>query len=127
MILTGEFFTVHTLEKGDGMVKAGLLWNAAHPIFQGHFPGQPVVPGVCMIQLVQETLEQALEKPVELVSSSLVKFLHVIDPRQFPSTDLLLQYCVNENGTYQVSSTLMNEKTNFMKMNAVFNSPAVIK
>ncbi len=127
MILTGEFFTVHTLEKGDGMVKAGLLWNAAHPIFQGHFPGQPVVPGVCMIQLVQETLEQALEKPVELVSSSLVKFLHVIDPRQFPSTDLLLQYSVNENGTYQVSSTLMNEKTNFMKMNAVFNSPAVIK
>ena len=103
MILTGEFFSMHTLEKGDGMVKAALLWNAEHPIFQGHFPGQPVVPGVCMIQLIQETLEQALDKEVVLVSSSQVKFLHVIDPRQFPSTDLLLQYSVNENGTYQVS------------------------
>ncbi|MCF1715719.1 hypothetical protein L0U88_13860 [Flavihumibacter sp. RY-1] len=127
MILTGEFFTIHALEKGDGMVKAGLLWNAEHPIFQGHFPGQPVVPGVCMIQLVQEILEQALEKPVELVSSSQVKFLHVIDPRQFPVTDLLLQYSVTEKGTYQVSSTLMKETTNFMKMNAVFNAPVLSK
>ncbi len=127
MILTGDFFTMLTLEKGDGMVKAGLLWNTEHPIFQGHFPGQPVVPGVCMIQLIQETLEQALEKPVELISSTQVKFLHVIDPRQFPSTDLLLQYSVNENGTYQVTSTLMKEKTNFMKMNAVFSSPDIFK
>lgn len=127
MILTGEFFTMHALEKGDGMVKAALLWNAEHPIFQGHFPGQPVVPGVCMIQLIQETLEQALDKEVVLVSSSQVKFLHVIDPRQFPSTDLLLQYSVNENGTYQVSSTLMKETTSFMKMNAVFSSPTLIK
>lgn len=127
MILTGEFFCMHTLEKGDGMVKAALLWNAEHPIFQGHFPGQPVVPGVCMIQLIQETLEQALDKEVVLVSSSQVKFLHVIDPRQFPSTDLLLQYSVNENGTYQVSSTLMKETTSFMKMNAVFSSPTLIK
>jgi 3-hydroxyacyl-[acyl-carrier-protein] dehydratase len=127
MILTGEFFSMHTLEKGDGMVKAALLWNAEHPIFQGHFPGQPVVPGVCMIQLIQETLEQALDKEVVLVSSSQVKFLHVIDPRQFPSTDLLLQYSVNENGTYQVSSTLMKETTSFMKMNAVFSSPTLIK
>ncbi len=127
MILTGEFFSMDTLEKGDGMVKAALLWNAEHPIFQGHFPGQPVVPGVCMIQLIQETLEQALDKEVVLVSSSQVKFLHVIDPRQFPSTDLLLQYSVNENGTYQVSSTLMKETTSFMKMNAVFSSPTLIK
>lgn len=127
MILTGEFFTMHALEKGDGMVKAALQWNAEHPIFQGHFPGQPVVPGVCMIQLIQETLEQALDKEVVLVSSSQVKFLHVIDPRQFPSTDLLLQYSVNENGTYQVSSTLMKESTSFMKMNAVFSSPTLIK
>lgn len=121
MILTGDFFTMQSLDKGDGMIKAGLVWNADHPIFQGHFPGQPVVPGVCMIQLVQETLEQALKRPIQLVSSSQVKFLHVIDPRQFPSTDLLIQYSVNSAGTYQVSSTLLQGATTFLKMNAVFS------
>jgi 3-hydroxyacyl-[acyl-carrier-protein] dehydratase len=122
MILTGDFFTMQTIDKGDGMVKAGLLWNAEHPIFKGHFPGQPVVPGVCMIQLIQETLEQALDKPVQLVSSSQIKFLHVIDPRQFPATDLLIQYSVNASGTYQVSSTLHLGTTTFLKMNAVFSA-----
>ncbi|KYP14575.1 hypothetical protein [Flavihumibacter sp. CACIAM 22H1] len=122
MILTGDFFTMQTLDKGDGMVKAGLLWNAEHPIFKGHFPGQPVVPGVCMIQLIQETLEQALDKPVQLISSSQIKFLHVIDPHQFPATDLLIQYSVNAMGTYQVSSTLQLGNTTFLKMNAVFSA-----
>jgi 3-hydroxyacyl-[acyl-carrier-protein] dehydratase len=121
MILTGDFFTLQILDKGDGMVKAGLCWNTDHAIFKGHFPGQPVVPGVCMLQLIQETLQQALEKPVQLISSSQIKFLHVIDPRQFPATDLLIQYSVNSSGTYQVSATLLQEATTFLKMNAVFS------
>lgn len=30
--------------------------DAAHPIYAGHFPGNPVLPGVCTLQIVRECL-----------------------------------------------------------------------
>lgn len=32
--------------------------DAAHPVYAGHFPGNPVLPGVCTLQIVRECLER---------------------------------------------------------------------
>ena len=34
--------------------------------FKGHFPGKPVLPGVCLIQTALVALSRVLDKPVEL-------------------------------------------------------------
>ncbi|MFT4024998.1 MAG: 3-hydroxyacyl-ACP dehydratase, partial [Flavihumibacter sp.] len=78
MILTGDFCKVTGLQAEEGRWKAQLHWNADHAIFGGHFPGQPVVPGVCMIQMVQEVMETALGRRMQLVSSGSIKFLQFI-------------------------------------------------
>jgi acyl-coenzyme A synthetase/AMP-(fatty) acid ligase/3-hydroxymyristoyl/3-hydroxydecanoyl-(acyl carrier protein) dehydratase len=33
--------------------------SADHPVLSGHFPGQPIVPGVLLLQMVQSMLEEA--------------------------------------------------------------------
>ena len=38
-----------------------LIVDADHPAFDGHFPGQPVLPGVA---LLAEVIESALDEPV---------------------------------------------------------------
>jgi 3-hydroxymyristoyl/3-hydroxydecanoyl-(acyl carrier protein) dehydratase len=57
------------------------LWVAAdHPSLPGHFPGQPIVPGVLLLQHVAEALRawrgQRLVRLVE------VKFLRPLLPAQ---------------------------------------------
>ncbi len=45
------------------------------PGFQGHFPGNPMLPGVCHIVLAQAAAERAAGRPLELVSLRRTKFV----------------------------------------------------
>jgi 3-hydroxyacyl-[acyl-carrier-protein] dehydratase len=66
MILLGDFFEIVSLETEEGNINALIEINAEHNIFEGHFPGQPVVPGVCQMQMIKEILEQVLEKEIQI-------------------------------------------------------------
>ncbi len=34
----------------DDEIRGTALWPADHPILAGHFPGKPIVPGVCLVE-----------------------------------------------------------------------------
>lgn len=119
-MLAGDFFYIKTLQQQAGKISAVLEINAAHQIFEGHFPGQPVVPGVCMMQMVKEILELALAKPTRLVSGDNLKFLTVIDPRENNIIQAEIKYAVVEGGSIKVGASLVNEGVVYFKMSGVF-------
>ena len=47
-MLLNDFFTINETVRSETEIWAELLINSNHIIFEGHFPNQPVVPGVCM-------------------------------------------------------------------------------
>lgn len=51
------------------------------PIYQAHFPGTPITPGVCLIQLIEELLGLVVEEKLRLVRVKNVKFLQVLVPQ----------------------------------------------
>ena len=55
--------------------------NAGHPIFEGHFPGRPVLPGVCTVHIAQTIAERMHGAPLTIRSARSIKFLAPIDPR----------------------------------------------
>ena len=121
-MLTNDFCIVQNLVSMPGTVQASLQWNAAHPIFSGHFPGQPVVPGVCMLQIVTELLASVVGKPTSLKESAQMKFLLFIDPRVSKLVDILISYSEPEQGVYKVNATLQKEKDIYFKFAGVFTS-----
>lgn len=114
MILLGDFFTIDTLENGN----ATLRLNPAHRIFDGHFPGQPVVPGVCMMQMMKEILETMLGQETRLISAASAKFLAMIDPRQTPVVQAEL--AIRTDSDIVLEGRLFWEGTTFLKYRAVF-------
>lgn len=114
-MLIGDFCTIDTITRQEGQVQTRLTWKQDHAIFQGHFPGQPVVPGVVMMQLVKEVLEQALEHPLQLVSAGQLKFLQFIDPRQQPAVGLQLQYTPEPGELISVTAALQEGGVTFFK------------
>ena len=113
-MLINDFYTTEELVNGQDVITARLLWNIDHAIFAGHFPGQPVVPGVCMIQIVQETLAGCLGKTIDLLESNQIKFLQFIDPRVNPVVNLQITYSVTDDSLL-VNASLLKEKTIFFK------------
>ena len=52
------------------------------PAFNGHFPGNPLLPGVCQFGLCADALGRMLKTPVEIASISRCKFVAPIRPGQ---------------------------------------------
>jgi len=58
-MLLHDFYKIISLEKtAESKYLAMILINEEHEVFQGHFPGNPIMPGVCMMQIIKELTEQ---------------------------------------------------------------------
>lgn len=55
-----------------------------HFIYKAHFPGEPITPGVCIMQISQELLEMHLGKKLNVKCVKNVKFLRIITPVETP-------------------------------------------
>ena len=91
-----DFYTLQSYEKAEnGSFMAHISLNKDHDIFKGHFPGNPITPGVCMMQIVKELTEEFTGSKLFLKSASNVKFMAIINPIENPA--LILQLDIHEN------------------------------
>lgn len=49
-------------------------------IYKAHFPGHPITPGVCIVQIATELLQEFLHKNLVLKTIANAKFLSIINP-----------------------------------------------
>lgn len=118
MLIKGLYIVTKATHEGD-TIKASVHLNADHPVFKGHFPDQPVMPGVCTVQIVQELLEQHLAKPLRLRTASNIKFMALIDPRTSPDLDVDISHAAMEEGV-KVTAKVSFGTTVAMKLSAEF-------
>ena len=67
--------------------------NVNHPIYHAHFPGNPITPGVCMVQMVVELLEASLQRHLALSRIVNLKFISTISPVEHPIVDVHFEKC----------------------------------
>ena len=69
---------------------APLRIGPTHPALPGHFPGRPVVPGVVLLDHVQQAAERWLGATVSLRTLPQVKFIAPLLPEQDAEIQLKL-------------------------------------
>ena len=120
-MLLNDFFTIQKQRKlSEQSTEFDLRLNTTHSIFDGHFPEQPVVPGVCMLQMVTETINQTLHRKVYLFESNVVKFLNVVDPKIHPEITLKILWKSIEENEINIDAQLFFEQTIFFKFKGKF-------
>lgn len=119
-MLKNDFFYIQSLTDDQGIISAVLEINPFHKIFEGHFPGQPVVPGVCMMQMVKEIAETATGKDFFLHKADIVKFLSVMVPQKDTAIQARIKYTGTENNALNFDATLFKEDTTYLKFKGEF-------
>jgi 3-hydroxyacyl-[acyl-carrier-protein] dehydratase len=114
-MLLDNFYTVTEKEFSAGTGSATIAIDKAHAIFGGHFPGQPVVPGVCMMQIVRELAEQFVSKKLRITEGDNLKFLSVINPEEHRAIQVSINWKEAEDTSLHVNATLFAGVTVFFK------------
>ena len=94
--------------------------NPAHPVYAGHFPGNPVVPGVCQVQMITELLSGTLGSDLRLLSADNVKFMSLMVPGRTRVIDAELNIKTAENGEISANAILSEGETIFIKFKGLF-------
>ena len=114
-MLLNDFFFITDQELATNKIKARIRFSPEHKIFKGHFPDAPVVPGVCMVQIVREVLESAVKSKFRIKSADNIKFLSVLNPRQNTEVNLEITYTEESTGVL-VNATIFDENITFFKL-----------
>jgi len=65
-----------------------------HPVFAGHFPGAPIVPGVMLLDAALHTIAAAAGIALDICEINSVKFL---SPAR-PGEELVIQHILSAGG-----------------------------
>ncbi len=120
-MLLNDFFFIQRVEKGEKSLNAFLLINKSHKIFEGHFPAVPIVPGVCMMQMIKEIIEQHVDRKLIVSNGDNMKFLNVINPTQHSEIEAAITYDDAQEGI-KVMASLRSGDITFFKLKATLQS-----
>ncbi|MFN8292647.1 MAG: 3-hydroxyacyl-ACP dehydratase [Chitinophagales bacterium] len=121
-MLQPKLFDVIHLQTGTQSLLATVMLNGAHPIFSGHFPGSPVLPGVCQIEMLKEILENGLNTKLSIPDIGSVKFLNVIEPQHTPELKVQIDFSTPVNGIYNTSASIAAGERFFLKFKGNFKT-----
>jgi 3-hydroxyacyl-[acyl-carrier-protein] dehydratase len=91
-MLKNNFYIVDESQMSDNQVLVSICLNAGHFIFKAHFPGNPITPGVCIIQIIKEIIEDVSKRKLILSVARNIKFLHVINPLKYEKINFRISY-----------------------------------
>jgi len=116
-----DFYKVLSEEKtGDSKYVVTILVNEKHEVFKGHFPGNPIMPGVCMIQIIKELTEKITQNTLMIQTLTNVKFMALINPEVTAELRLELDITITEDDLVKVKNTTYFNDITALKLSNVY-------
>ena len=124
-MLSGKFYDIQSFtganpEESVQQFTAVARLNPGHLIYRGHFPGNPVVPGVCQIQMVKELVEKSVNRRLRLTFSDNIKFLSMINPSLNPLLEFRMLIKTVSEGRISATVSIVSGSTVFLKFRGEF-------
>ncbi len=84
-------------------------------IYAAHFPGMPITPGVCQIQMTKELLEDCLNRKLTIAGVKNAKFVSVLTPGD-KHIRVSLSKIKQEDNQFKVQAVIADDETTYAKL-----------
>jgi 3-hydroxyacyl-[acyl-carrier-protein] dehydratase len=106
MLFKGFYNNEKTISSDHNKLITRIKLNKDHDIYNGHFPNNPIIPGVIIIQIIKEILEEHLGCELFLREIINIKYISPINP--IINNSLLFEiYLQKENKSIIVKNNIM--------------------
>ena len=117
-MLLNNFFFIQKSENANGQLKVDIRIDKNHKIFEGHFPTIPIVPGVCMMQMMREIMDKEVSRKLIVRHGDNMKFLSVINPTEHSEIQADIKFEETSDGNININATLFSGTITFFKLKA---------
>lgn len=115
-----DLYTCLAVRGDDARLEAEVRLDAAHPLFEGHFPGRAVLPGVCQLQIVLELTQRHLQRPLRCRAVRELKFLDPVLPERDAELRIVLVLTRADDGSVGVQGVIGAGSVQKTKIKATF-------
>lgn len=121
MKLQNNLYTIVSQEHQEGQSAFRVKIHPEWPIYKAHFPGHPITPGVCIVQMVQELLQLLLQRELVLRNAKNIKYVAIISPEEV--TELTVTFAKTEplpDGSLKAQVRVADGDTLYTKLSLTF-------
>ena len=115
-MLKDNFYTISNIEHQQDHISAEIKLNSGHEIFKGHFPGMPVVPGVCQLEIIKEILCYKREGNYLMDTAKSCKFLNMINPLEVSSLNCEIDLTRSNEKKMTFSASISDSNRTYFKI-----------
>lgn len=119
-MLLNSLYIILSLEHRSGLIIADIELNEYHEIFKGHFPGQPILPGACMLQMIKEILQKEIFVSLQLKKAGVMKFLEIITPKENKLLKINITYQQENEIIFRINAFIKSREKVCFKFNGTF-------
>ena len=124
MLLKDKFFTVLHEEKltaNDAVYLCELKPDC--DVYRGHFPGKPVSPGVCNIEMIRECAEMLVGQDLKIDTIKQCRLTAVASPAVCPKVDVKVNVArIEGTDSYNVVASIADQERSYMELKGTFKS-----
>lgn len=116
-MLLDHFFTIENFSKKDNSGIITIKINKEHKVFSGHFPDNPVVPGVFTLQMIKECIEVLVQSALQYKELLNCKFTNMIIPED--NQAIQIEYSMETGTDFRLNATVRYEDTTYLILKAI--------
>ncbi len=117
-----DLFTIKDSSSKENIHVFTIVLDPDHEVYKGHFPTQPVTPGVLQLRIIRELLEKTVGKVLLLKSAQNLKFLRFIDPNLTKELKVSINLLEVSEVALKVKADIADDSGVYCKMMASFGN-----
>lgn len=116
MLFEGKLYEIRNMESVGEILRVSILILRNHPVYDGHFPGNPILPGVCTLQIAGELLSTYLDQKLMLIESDSIKFISLVVPTENTILNFEISLSKKEENILSIKCVVTSNEMEVLKM-----------